>query len=129
MEIVDKTTGATEAYIRYGSLPRDRRSYNSREGAYEAGVSVYRARVYPAEYTNGAGKTFLLDHYALDLDGVDFASALFITRGERAAYLVEGDEIGTGADGEPILENVRIVKCVAAADEYGRVDPVGLGPS
>lgn len=123
-QIIDKTTGAKTAYIRYGGLPRDRRSYNSRENVYEAGVSVYRADVYPAEYTNGAGKAFLLDHYTLDLDGVDFVSTMFITRSERAAYLVTGDEIGTGADGEPILANVRIVGCVAAADEYGRVDRI-----
>lgn len=124
MQVVDKSTGAKEAYIRYGGLPRDRRSFNSREGVYEEGVSVYRAAVYAGEATTKKGDTLIVDHYTLDLEGVDFASTMFITSSERAAYLVEGDEIGTGADGEPILVNVKIIKCVAAADDYGFVDPI-----
>lgn len=124
MQVTDKSTGAKQAYIRYGGLPKERKSYNSREDIYEDGVSVYRATVYAAEATTSKGNTLILDRYTLDLDGVDFASTMFITKSERAAYVVEGDEIGTGADGEPILENVKIVKCVASADDYGYVDPI-----
>lgn len=86
-------------YLRYRQPPSGGRSYNSRDGVYEAGVSVYRA------YRLG-------DRYVIDLTGHDVFSSLFISQSNEDLYLVTGEEIGTGADGEPVLRNVHIVRRV-----------------
>lgn len=87
----------TPCYLRYRRPPESGRSYNARDDIYEAGVSVYRA------YRLG-------DRYVIDLTGHDPVSSLFISQTNGDPYLVTGENIGTGADGEPLLRHVRIIK-------------------
>jgi hypothetical protein len=84
----------TPCYVRYGRLPRTRRSHNYRDDCDERGVSVFRGTSYPD------GR---VEIHIGECPGAIFATA-------RAAYLVTGREIGRGADGEPVLAGVRIVR-------------------
>lgn len=84
-----KPIGKT-VYIRSGKPPESGFSFNYRDNTMEPGVSCY-----PATQT---GKTI-----ALDLAGLDKVSALFIISGDRDWYILSGEVIGTGSDGEPCL--------------------------
>ena len=94
-----RTTGVP-VYLRYGALPRSRRSTNHLTGECESGLSVYRAyRLRTGEYVLDASSHELMSAVAL---------AVF---GERdQPYLVEGIEVGTGSDGEPLLGQVKILR-------------------
>jgi hypothetical protein len=89
-----RAQAGTPVFVRFGVAPPDERSYNHRDGYYEQGVSAYRAHRVGART------------YYLDLADTDAASALFIANNGAAFYEVSGDEIGEGADGEPLLRNV-----------------------
>ena len=84
--------GGKPVYARFGALPKGGRSYNHRDGYYEKGVSVYRARLLN-------GRLYII------VSGTDAASALFICSGP--VYLVDGQEIGVGSDREPLLMNCK----------------------
>ncbi len=82
----------TPLYIRFGSLPKSGKSQNYASGKLEAGISVYGA-CYDLEsgvirFDERGG---LFDPYLLS----------------RAVYLVTGEEVGIGSDGEVLLSNVR----------------------
>lgn len=94
-------------YIRFGNLPLSGKSTIYRNGEIklgeELGVSCYRGiiiddKVYIILPHNGASTAEMLvwqyNHH------------------ERPLYIVDGDEIGLGTDGEPILDNVKIIKQV-----------------
>ncbi len=83
-------------YIRFGRLPRGGRSRNYVTGQLEPGVSVYRAR-YNARTD------------ALDASGALAGTYLHYLIAGKQAYLVAGDEVSTGSDGEPVLANARII--------------------
>jgi hypothetical protein len=95
-------------YIRFGRLPRAGRSRNYATGQLERGVSVYRAR------------------YNARTDALDASSALagtyvhYLIAGKRP-YLVAGDEVGTGSDGEPVLANARVVAELVATPDGFRI--------
>lgn len=84
-------------FVRFGAIPKNGRSRNYRDGYSEAGVSCYRAR---------RAKTKLYIYLA----GTDQASAMMII-GSSQMYVVDGDEVGVGADGEPLLANCTSRKC------------------
>lgn len=84
--------GGKPVYARFGALPKGGRSYNHRDGYYEKGVSVYRARLLN-------GRLYII------VSGTDAASALFIC--SSPVYLVDGQEIGVGSDREPLLMNCK----------------------
>lgn len=94
-----KWAGATPCYLRYGDLPQGCCSRNHADGVAEAGVSVYRGlelasgevRVAPSTNQELCGEMFLRD---------------------RALYVVTGSEVGVGSDGEPLLQNARIMRKV-----------------
>jgi hypothetical protein len=67
-------------------------SYNHRDGRLEDGLSVYAAWAMP----DGT--------YILDMRGVDMLSLLFGGFTSRPAWEVWGEVIGTGSDGEPIID-------------------------
>lgn len=89
----------TDVYIRFGDIPEGERSTNNIDGSKEEGVSVYAAE---------------LDRAPEDVD----ADVMYVPVGSkvqqvllllsRTTYLVTGDEVGTGVDGEPVLRNVEI---------------------
>ena len=98
-----------EAYIRFGRLPKNGKSKNYATGEYEAGVSCYSAEwdIIDGCYRRGA-------------EGLDGAAITYLIKGADI-YLVTGREIGKGSDGEPIIEDAKIVATLrfdSAKDGY-----------
>lgn len=88
-------------YLRYGDLPSGGRSVNHATGKKEAGVSVYAAKWEPV---SGRWR----------LDGnAELGAALFSAAQGRPVYLVSGEEVGRGSDGEPVLKKAKIVAGMA----------------
>ena len=93
-------------YMRFGDIPKGERStvWNVETPVKkERGVSVYNCLyvdddiigvVLPLPITEGALNTF----------------TNIVKYDDRPCYLVEGDCVGKGSDGEPLLRNVKIVK-------------------
>lgn len=102
-----------ERYIRIGTIPKDEKSKVWRGGVQvgeEIGVSCYDALfshgkwniVIPSPINEAKVSTLygLLSQLGL----------LYKVDDPQRAYLVEGDYVGNGVDGEPLLRNVRIVE-------------------
>lgn len=93
-------------YLRFGNIPKGEKSkiwHIDECVGEEQGVSVYDAVV------GEDGKVsvgFPLPATASTLD--TFIG--FIRYQKRPEYLVEGDFVGRGVDGEPLIQNVRIVQ-------------------
>lgn len=85
-----------DAYIRFNDLPESGRSRNWASGEVEKGVSVYDARF---DVVTGRYSTYGA------LAGAEIAYALQ----DAPVYLVTGEEVGRGADGEPLLTNVKVL--------------------
>jgi hypothetical protein len=64
----------------------------------ETGISVY-----PAKYDLVSGGIIFDDNYGVWQDGT------LISVMHRTPYLVEGEYVGDGSDGEPLLRNARKV--------------------
>lgn len=92
------------AYVRFGDLPPNGRSsiFDGDNGkiAEEAGVSVYEAVLTSGDYR------ILVPSPAYYST---FTTMLWLHE-DRPLYLVEGERIGTGCDGEPLLKDPKIVK-------------------
>lgn len=92
-------------YIRFGDIPTNGKSkvYNGEaETGIEEGVSVY-----PAFETNGdivMGLNLPITRSTLH------TQQALLEYENRPCYLVTGDYVGKGTDGEPLIENVRIIK-------------------
>ena len=80
-------------YVRFCKVPQDERSYNFMRNRKEEGVSVFKAD------TNNMPV----------LENAEQAKSLW-ARLDRRHYLVMGDVVGYGQDGEPLLQNVRVVR-------------------
>ena len=85
-----------EQYIRFGNIPQGERSYNYRDEFLEAGLSCIK-------YFKKGRSHFV------DVSGI---SAAFFLGGfhERNAFIIEGKQISTGSDGEPVVRKVRIME-------------------
>ena len=90
-----KWADAKPCFVRYGKLPKGGRSINHADGSLEAGVSVY----YGERLPSGEAR-------ALPRSNMELAGALSIR--DRQLYIVTGELVGTGSDGEPVLRNCRI---------------------
>lgn len=100
----DKLPGEA-VFARFGDLPKGGRSKDHASDRMEKGVSAYRAKLLPI----GDG-----DVVSLDLrTNQEEVGNLFLR--DRPLYLVSGDEVGVGADGEPVLANAKKVKKVRLA--------------
>lgn len=101
-------------YIRFGDIPSDGKSKvwsDQMVVREEKGVSVYDAVkiddkwhvVMPASFKCGQGVTYenLINTVSQCRYEVDYV---------RKVYLVAGHQIGVGDDGEPVLENVKIIE-------------------
>ena len=90
-----------KTYIRYGELPPDGKSKihnRAREiVGEELGISVF-------EYIEGRGIVVPDNEMARD-EFLMLSNSYW-----KPSYLVEGDEVGIGSDGEPLLANVKIIK-------------------
>lgn len=80
-------------YIRFCKIPHDERSYNFMRNRKEEGVSVFKAD------TNNMPI----------IENAEQAKSLW-ARLHRRHYLVTGDIVGYGQDGEPLLQNVKVVR-------------------
>lgn len=92
-------------YIRFGDIPSNETSKIYRgevEVGNENGVSVY-----PAFEVNGdtvLGLTLPITKTTL------YTQQHLLEYDNRPCYLVSGDYVGKGTDGEPLIKNVRIIK-------------------
>lgn len=82
-----------EMYIRFCKVPQDEKSWNFMRNRKEIGVSVFKAD------TNNMPI----------LENVEQAKSLW-ARLNRRHYLVTGEVVGYGQDGEPLLKNVKVVR-------------------
>lgn len=81
-------------FVRFGDLPEGGRSRNEETGDLEAGVSVYR------------GEWQSSDHDVLCVTLANEGDVIQLRQlDDRPIFLVEGEEAGTGSDGEPLLAN------------------------
>lgn len=92
-------------YIRLGNIPSNEKSKiyrNEEEIGIEEGVSVY-----PAFETNGD----IVIGLSLPITQTTLHTQQHLLEYEnRPCYLVTGDYVGKGSDGEPLIKNVRIIK-------------------
>jgi len=93
---VAKWTPAAAVYVRYGALPPGGISRNHGDNTPERGVSVFHGQLLPSGQARAVPSNHVLFCTLLTLLG-------------RQLYVVTGDAIGVGSDGEPILANCRIV--------------------
>lgn len=91
-----KWADAQPCYVRYGDLPPGGASYNYAASRPEPGVSVFRGLL----LASGEAKAVPSSH-------VEEASLLSLAG--RPLYVVDGREIGSGSDGEPLLADCRII--------------------
>lgn len=85
-------------YIRWNTLPASGHSTNWATGQVEKGVSVYAARYNPA-----------LDIVEMIENGTNSGAMLGYMFDGAPAYLVTGEANGLGADGEPLLRNIKLI--------------------
>lgn len=80
-------------YVRFGEAPASGRSWNTETDTAEAGVSCYRAYWQDDE------------QHIISISVPDEGSMAQINMllADRPLYLIKGDEIGAGSDGEPVL--------------------------
>lgn len=98
-----------KAYIRYNELPEKGKSVNHATGIEEAGVSCYTA-----QWDLATGS------YKRTGTGLDGAAIFYLITG-APVYLIDGEEVGIGSDGEPLLKDVKILcrlKYDKTADGY-----------
>lgn len=92
-------------YIRFGDIPSDEKSKiyrNEEEIGIEESVSVY-----PAFEINGD----IVIGLSLPITQTTLHTQQHLLEYEnRPCYLVTGDYVGKGSDGEPLIKNVRIIK-------------------
>ena len=95
-----------KTYIRYGELPPTGKSrIHNRAGEIigeEKGISVF-------EYIEGRG-IIVPDNKDAQDDFFTLSKSYW-----KPAYLVTGDEVGIGRDGEPLLKNVKVIKTIRTA--------------
>lgn len=94
-----------QLYVRFGDIPSNEKSkiYRGEEEiGYENGVSVY-----PAFELNGnivLGLTLPITMTTL------YTQQHLLEYDNRPCYLVSGDYVGKGTDGEPLIRNISIIK-------------------
>jgi hypothetical protein len=91
-----------ELYIRFGAIPEGERSWDNRNDQWENGVSVYACE---RDATDKDAPEGVNGAYYLSGTMLQTVFALMT----RDTYLVTGEQVGTGADGEPVIENVEVV--------------------
>ena len=91
-----------------GAFPVGEVSYNKLTGEPELGVSVYEAVERGGQYQLLLPR---LDPMTIATIGMCFNTAQGLWgQTEHPLYEVEGDFVGIGSDGEPLLKNCRVVR-------------------
>lgn len=112
-------------YLRFGEIPENEQSINwwkvrladqedfswtYREYGYEYALDCIRNL---DEALEDGVSVFELDENGtpvLENDALRTTYESYLSRKDRKAYIVDGDEVGKGADNEPLLKNVRIIE-------------------
>lgn len=89
-----KWKDAKEVFVRYGDIPESGYSTDWSSGNKEKGVSVFRGKLLP-------------DGSVLPIPKTNQELGSLLTMNERPVYVVDGDVVGVGADGEPVLVNAK----------------------
>lgn len=92
-------------YIRFGEIPKDEQSSIYYRGMYcgkEIGVSVY-------DCTFIRGEHHIIVPCPVTMGGLDTITGFLFYNKNRPIYLVEGEWVGTGHDGEPLIRDVKII--------------------
>lgn len=92
-------TSDEDVYIRFGDIPDDEYSTNYIDDQKEAGVSVYAATVEGVLPDTDVPAKFV--PY-----GPKILQTILLLK--RDTYLVTGNEVGHGTDGEPLLRNIDV---------------------
>lgn len=93
-------------YIRFGDIPKNEKSkvYNGEiEIGTEKGVSVYPA------FEDSEGNIVLGLSLPITKTSL-YTQQHLLEYDNRACYLVSGDYVGKGTDGEPLLRNIKIIR-------------------
>lgn len=97
-------------YLRFGEIPKDEQSsihYRSYYCGKEKGVSVYHCT-----FINH--KPHIILPMPCSEGAVDTLTGFLFYSSKKPIYLVTGDEIGTGHDGEPLIQNIKIIKDITS---------------
>ncbi len=104
---VDPRIEPCDSFIRYGDVPTTGNSMNHRTGDVLAGLSVYRCARIVGDNERGEYLPILPNNDAIG----SFAGGLK----DRPRFLVPGEEVGTGPDGEPLIRcEGKAVPCLPA---------------
>jgi hypothetical protein len=93
------------AYLRFKDIPKSGKSRDYASGETLAGVSVYEL-----DWDFSAGE------WVLGGGASPFQYILNRQRGDVPAYIVTGERVGTGPDGEPLLANTKIIGSAAKTE-------------
>jgi len=91
LDLIPEGTGDRDVYVRFGDLPDGEQSTDHSSGRKEAGVSVYACEEDDGVYYLG---------------GTELQTVFYLL--DRPIYLVSGERVGTGADGEPLIRDCEI---------------------
>lgn len=101
-------------YIRFGNIPKNEKSsiFNGQEKiGEEAGVSVFDTVLINNEWR------IVLPYNLKPEVGFDLYNLInakfetcYKVDNPLKVFLVSGDEVGSGSDGEPVIKNVKIIK-------------------
>jgi len=101
VDLIPAGTAERDTYIRFGDLPENERSTDHSSGRKESGVSVYAAE---SDTPDDSAETDADEaHY---LAGTELQTVFYLL--DRPVYLVSGERVGTGADGEPLIRDCEI---------------------
>jgi len=110
-------------YIRFGEIPKDEIScvwYHGIRVGHEIGVSVYHGveidGIWHVVFPNPSNPNTIngLQSYVGGEGPGSPASC--------SAYVVTGDQVGIGSDGEPLIKNITIVKDITGQFTYNGKD-------
>jgi GNAT superfamily N-acetyltransferase len=103
----------SDHFVRFGEWHPSETSRNYAEGYREAGVSVYDA-VPTGRQVKVVLPTGGLDEINTEADL--HARVRQFREGTLAAFLVTGEVVGTGGDGEPLIQRIKVVGVLAPTD-------------
>lgn len=89
-------SSAKKVFVRYGNLPPGGISKNYLTNTPEIGTSVFNGRLMPDD------KLFIDPNVSSD-----YGFLLFST---RPIFIVDGEVVGLGSDGEPVIKNPKIIR-------------------
>ena len=93
-------------YLRFGDIPENERS-KIWAGEYsvgeEEGVSVYDVKI------GEDGRVSICLPLPFNRDTFD-TFRMLVEYSDRKCYLVDGEYVGIGNDGEPLIKNVKVIR-------------------